>query len=153
MGYTVAYQNHSQIVKAYQYYNIPGLPHYQTEDYNIYDVSYRIVPFSAGMEYIFENEKSSPYAIIEGSYNAYDAKFETSPITTGAGGYYNSYDEIPPAYQNNIPSVPGTGSFGLSLGAGLKINLSNFFDLDLRYMYQFNSTIVNMHKILIGFIF
>ncbi len=153
LGYTVAYQDILRTVKAYRFQDFPGFPKYLTEDYTIHEIMDRIIPFSTGLEYVFNKTKSSPYALIEGSYNIYDARFETSPITTGAGGYYGSYDAIPAAYQNTIPPVPGAGSFGLTLGAGLRFNLSGFFDLDLRYMYQFNSTITNLHRLMLGFEF
>lgn len=152
VGYLEVYKDDFRKVKAYQYINVPGMQEYQTENYNINDTRFHIAQFSMGFEYALNNYgKFTPYSFINGSYNAYDAKYRTSPILVGPG--YKSYDQIPSEYKHKIPSVPASGSFGIGIGIGTRYNLFDNIKLDLRYIFQVNSSIVNMHQVLVGFVF
>ncbi len=42
-------------------------------------------------------------------------------------------------------------SYRLGLGIGTKYQISHKFSLDIRYLYQFNSNIIDTHQLLIGF--
>ncbi len=68
------------------------------------------------------------------------------------GSYYDKYNEIPSDYQNGSPLVISEDkSYILGLGIGTKYQISPKFSLDIRYLYQFNSNIIDTHQLLIGF--
>lgn len=156
LGYSTINKEEGYNVKTY--YNINYIDIYQQE-VNIYEtlsftvdeINYNVVPITLGLEYIFLNNKFSPYALVEIGYNFYS--FKTTKSNIVSYGAYNSYEELPSDYQNEVPSIPKDNSYTIALGMGTNYELSSKFYLEIRYLYQFNKSLVNTNQILIGFNF
>lgn len=151
IGYSMVYKNDFHNVKGYEFLDFSNIQQYQTYSYNINEIEYDIIPISIGLEYTFGHDKFSPYCFGEGGINVYSSKFlASSRMYTGS--YYDKYNEIPSDYQNGSPLVISEDkSYILGLGIGTKYQISPKFSLDIRYLYQFNSNIIDTHQLLIGF--
>ena len=147
LGYVESYKNNFRRLNQYQY--ISFFNQYRAYSYNLNRVEYDIVPLSIGLEYVFAHNKISPYCFIEGGYNYYNSKVHNSAVDYE--NYYNSFNEIPAEYRNPPLIIYDGNTARLGLGAGTQLRLSGKLNLDLRYMYQFNSGLINTHQILIGF--
>lgn len=67
---------------------------------------------------------------------------------------YNSIEEIPDEFKGNQKDeeLPDN-SYGLILGVGTSYQISSSLNLDLRYLYKFDSEILNTHHFIIGIYF
>jgi len=108
---------------------------------------YDILPISFGLQYIFKNETVSPYILLEGNYNYIDTKRVRDG---GIAWSYLTYEEIPDEFKNNVAETFPNESFGVGLGIGALYNLKKNIDLDFRYIFKYDSEIINTHQILIG---
>ena len=151
IGYSMIYKNDFHNVKGYEFLNFGNIQQYETYSYNINKIEYDMIPISIGFEYIFGHDKLLPYCFLETGYNYYSAKaIASSRMYTS--NYYGRYDEIPSDYQNGSSLVISEDkSYRLGLGIGAQYQLSQKINLDIRYLYQYNSNIINTHQVLIGF--
>ena len=143
--------NLTQLVKDYNFGEIQGEEFFSAGEYTINGREYKNVPLSIGLQYFLSKSTISPYIIAEGGYNFIDGKLDRTP---GEYWSYNSVDEIPDEYKHHKPGEPmPLSSFRYGLGIGAVYPLSNVFSIDARYLYNFDSEIVNTHQFLIGFVF
>jgi opacity protein-like surface antigen len=147
-GYSIIYKDEDYNVNTYRYSNFFNL--YQTETYNVDKINYYVFPISLGIDYVFNLDKFSPYTLLEIGYNFYTYETSTLAWASNTGGSYNTYDEIPPEFKNETPDIPNDNSYTIALGIGTKYKLSTSINLDLRYLYQFNKSLINTNHILIG---
>jgi|WetSurMetagenome_2_1015567.scaffolds.fasta_scaffold38545_2 hypothetical protein len=148
LGYSTINKEEGYIVKTFQYSDFFNI--YMTDTYNVDEINYTVVPISLGLEYVLSNDRISPYFLINIGYNFYSFKTTKSfPKFTG-GGYYDTYDEIPSEFKNEPHKISEDDSYLIALGLGLVYKLSAKFNLDIRYLYQFNTSLVNTNQILLG---
>jgi hypothetical protein len=150
VGYSVINKKEGYNVKTYGVGNYGDIPKYATSSYNIDRINYDVFPLSLGIEYIFTKNRFSPYGIFEIGYNYYTFHIEESNRWLGIAGYYNSFDELPTAYKNKEPIFSKDESYRLALGVGTNIKLTSAINFDVRYIYQFNKSIINTNQILVG---
>lgn len=148
IGYSIIYEDESYTVNTYRYSNFFNI--YQTETYSVGETNYYVLPISLGIDYVFVNDKFSPYALFEAGYNLYTYETSTLLWASNIGGYYSSYDDIPPEYKNEPPAISNDDSYMLALGIGTKYKLNSAINLDIRYSYQFNKSLENTNQILLG---
>jgi opacity protein-like surface antigen len=158
LGYSTINKEEGYKVKTYYYINYIDIYQqevniYQTLSYTVDEINYTVVPITLGLEYVFTNDRNSPFALIEIGYNFYSFKTTKSYLKYTGGGYYDTYDELPSEFKNEAPDIPKDDSYTIALGLGMKYKLSSRFNLYLRYAYQFNYSLVNTNQILIGFNF
>jgi hypothetical protein len=149
LGYSTVNKEEGYAVKTYQYSDFFNI--YNADSYTVDEINYIVVPISLGMEYVLSDDRISPYALVEIGYNFYSVKITKSNSRTV--GQYDNYDELPLEYQNEPPDIPEDESYTIALGIGTNYKISNKFNLDIRYLYQFNISLVNTSQILIGFNF
>ena len=142
--------NVNQLVKDFNSGEIQGQEFFSAGEYVIEGREYKNVPISVGLQYFLGRSMFSPYIIAEGGYNIIDAKLVRTP---GHYWSYNSVEEIPDEYKHHIPELMPLSSFRYGVGIGAMYPLSSVFDLDVRYIYNFDSEIVNTHQVLVGFVF
>jgi opacity protein-like surface antigen len=147
-GYSIIYKDEGYTVNTYRYSNFFNL--YQTETYTVDKINYYVFPISVGIDYVINLAKFSPYTLLEIGYNFYTYETSTLNWASNTGGSYETYDEIPSEFKNVAPDIPEDNSYTIALGIGTKYKLSSSIDLDLRYLYQFNKSLINTSQILIG---
>jgi len=150
IGYSKIIEPLSYTVKINSVFEYDNITYYQAESYDVINHNYGIFPLAIGCKYIYTLKTFSPYLISAISYNLIDAKTEKSPSTVWS---YDSYEEIPDEFKNNIEVKLPNNSFNISIGAGTVLSLTKSINIDLRYIYKIDSEIVNTHHINVGFIF
>lgn len=150
VGYSIVYKHEGYQVNTYQFSSF--FNQFSTYSYNLDRIRYSIIPISFGLEYIFYRSKFIPYSVAEVGYNFYEHKEEISNGKVGFDGKFNSYDELPSIYKNK-PFISEDTSYRIAFGLGVIYDLTSPIGLDLRYIYQFNSSLVNTNQILLGIVF
>ncbi len=148
-GYYKIFSFESYTVDSYEYVHIGDYSKYNTITYNVLRTEYQVIPISIGAQYNFIHNISTYYAFFDVSYNFIDPlTYQTPAVTTGE---YNSISDIPGKYkiESNLPN----NSYGLAFGAGAMYKLFSSFSIDIRYLFKYDSEIVNTHQLLIGFVF
>jgi len=130
---------------------IQGDEYFYATEYDIDGRNYQSIPISIGLQYILHESLLSPYIIAEAGINFIDAK---ATIKNSRTWNYSSLQEIPEEYKQpySVEPLP-LSSFRYGLGIGAMYPLSSVFNLDLRYLYNFDTEIVNTHQVLVGFVF
>lgn len=150
-GYLKIFEADPYPVKTFTIAKIQDETFYYAEDYEITKFGYDILPLSVGLRYNFIQDKSfSPYLLIKGNYNIIEGK---TYRTSGFSKPYNSLEEIPEEYKNNIDKTFPSGSFGITFGIGNAFTLSSKIGLDLRYLYKYDNEIINSHHFVVGITF
>lgn len=113
--------------------------------------NYDIFPLTFGIQYIIVNRIFSPYLSVDADYNIMNTFIETSPHEVWS---YNSIDEIPDEFKENQKEeeLPNN-SYGIILGAGTSYYISSKLNLDIRYLFKYDSKIVNTNHIIVGIYF
>lgn len=141
----------TQQVKSFTTGEIQGQEFFTAGEYTIKGREYKNIPISVGLQYFLSRSTLSPYVIAEGGYNFIDGKLDRTP---GQYWSYNSLEEIPDEYKHHKPGEPmPLSSFRYGIGLGAMYPISSVFNLDVRYLYNFDSEIVNTHQVLVGFVF
>jgi len=119
--------------------------------YNLISKDYDIFPLTLGIQYNFNQSTFSPYISIDVVYNFMNTFIKTSPSEVWS---YNSIDEIPAEFKENRKKeeLPDNSS-GIILGAGTSYHISSKINLDFRYMFKYDSKIVNTHHFIVGIYF
>ncbi|MFC2083807.1 hypothetical protein ACFLS9_02000 [Bacteroidota bacterium] len=66
---------------------------------------------------------------------------------------YDNKNEIPIEYQNRVPNVSDGSNFTIGAGIGVLYKISSSLNLNIRYMYRFHDSIINVNQILVGITF
>lgn len=142
--------DYAKNVKSYSVNEIQGEKFFTTDEFNIHGRDYENIPISLGLQYTFYRSDFSPYLITEVGYNMIDAKSNMSPSISYS---YNSLEEIPDGYKHYKAGPPlPLSSFRYAIGIGTVYDFTNFIDLDVRYLYNFDSELTNTHQLLFGFV-
>lgn len=150
IGYYKLYENDFQQVKTYRSYNFNNAISYQTHSYNIEGYDYAVFPICAGLEYTISEGAVSPYITVEGGNNAYAVTTRCSNNIYGEIGKYITPGDVPAEYKNYVQKDKGQRSYRIAFGMGTRISLWQGVNLELCYMYNINTNIVNNHQILAG---
>ena len=142
--------NVNQLVKDFNSGELQGEKYFSAGEYVINGREYKNIPISIGLQYFLSRTTLSPYVIAEGGYNFIDGKLDRTP---GQYWSYNSLEEIPDEYKHHSPQLMPLSSFRYGVGIGAMYPISSVFNLDVRYLYNFDSEIVNTHQVLVGFVF
>lgn len=151
-GYYRTIQPYSYTVKKYSANNfIDSLPRFFATKYNLVSKSYNIFPISLGIQYNFINSIFSPYISIDVAYNFINASIETSPPEVWS---YNSIDEVPAEFKENqnYEKLPDN-SYGIILEVGTSYQISSKLNLDIRYLFKYDSKIINTNHFIVGIYF
>jgi len=150
VGYYKTHKIESYTARNYKEFSYDSLHYFQAIKYDVVGMEYDVFPFMIGFQYIFKNKYISPYLLFDISYNLID------PVMLSENGHvwqFDSYDEIPEEFRTVWVKPKSTSSYGLTIGTGLVYKLTEGLDLDLRYLYKYDSEIVNTHHILVGIVF
>jgi len=152
VGYSYTIQPYTYTVKKYsENLLIDTKPVYYAEKYNLISKNYDMLPIGLGIQYNFSQSILSPYLSVDAVYNLIDTHIETSPSQTWT---YNSIDEIPDEFkQEQRNEVLPSGSVSLIAGAGIVFRISSKLNLDLRYMFKFDSETINTNHLIVGIYF
>jgi opacity protein-like surface antigen len=149
-GYSLLNKKEGYSVKTYQHVVFTGYDKYTTGSYNVDQINYDVFPVSLGMQYVFLKSLFSPYVMFDAGYNIYTYHTTFSKVESGAGGTYDTYAELPAEYQSKAPDIPQNDSYRFALGLGTEYGLSSAINLDIRYVYQFNKSLMNTNQVLVG---
>ena len=149
-GYSTINKKEGYEVKTYQYVNFDNYQKYTTRSYNVDEINYDVFPISLGLEYFFLKDKFSPYSLFEIGYNFYSYHTTNSNGKIGFEGTYDTFDELPSEYKNEPPVISEEDSYRIALGVGTNYKLSSVINLDVRYVYQINKSLVNTSQFLVG---
>lgn len=142
--------NITEHVKSFNTGEIQGEEFFAAGEYTIKGREYKNVPISIGVQYFVNRSMISPYVIAEGGYNFIDGKLDRTP---GEYWSYNSEEEIPDEYKHHTPELMPLSSFRYGLGIGAIYPLSSVFNIDVRYIYNIDTELVNTHQIILGIVF
>ncbi len=148
IGYEKTYNPNSYNVKTNGFYKIDNIKRYYTKSYRVLETQYQIIPFLFGVQYQFISYSFSPYAQIEVGYKWIDPlTIKTNPVIQGE---YEKFQDLPNEFKST--DVLPVSSYSFGIGIGIRYKISSKLNLDLRYIYQLESNIVNTHNFLIGLI-
>lgn len=148
VGYSTINKKEGYNVKTYRFINREGFPHYEILSYKVNELNYDVFPISFGLEYFFFQGNFLPYCSFEFGYNFYSFHIKESNHLTS--GWTNTYDELPDEHKNLPPIISEEDSYRIAVGIGFHYKLSPVINLDIRYLYQFNTNILDTNQILAG---
>ena len=152
IGYSTLYDNNSYETRSYQSLQLNGSIKYSTQYYAVDKVKYTIIPVNIGAEYLILKSNLSPVAFLEVGYNISNSTAE-GKLHDGIGGIYNTISEIPEEYRMTAPALNDGSSFTMGVGLGIKYSLTDRTDLNIRYIYHYNDSIINYNQVLFGITF
>lgn len=149
-GFTRSIQPKSYTVRGYSENSIDTIPRFFASKYNLVSKNYDIFPMTLGLQYNFQSV-FSPYLTLDVVYNFIHTSIDTSPPEVWS---YNSIDEIPAEFKEKqkIEKLPKS-SYGIILGVGTSYLISSTLNLDFRYLFKYDNTIINTHHFIIGIYF
>ncbi|MEJ5351200.1 MAG: hypothetical protein WHS65_06380 [Melioribacteraceae bacterium] len=151
LGYAKSFANASYTVKSYSIYTINGIHFYYANQYNVNEKGYDLIPFYVGMQYIFKHNTVSPYLLFNVGYTfIIDTKYYKSPTVSIS---YPSLEDIPSGYKTKPIEDNPSNSFGILIGLGTELNISSKLRLDIRYIYKYDTQIINTNQLTFGIIF
>ena len=152
IGYSVLYDDNYYEVKSYRFVSFDDYAKYHTRLLKVDRVKYRSIPIAIGAEYIFLKNRLSPFAVFELGYN-YSTSTTEGTAYEGIAGYYDTVNEIPEEYRKPAPALNDGSSFSMGIGLGFKYMLTERMDLNIRYVYHYNESIINNNQVLVGLTF
>lgn len=150
LGYSTINKKEGYSVKTNSFVSFNNYHKYTTESYDVDEINYDVFPISLGFEYVFSRDNFSPYGIFEIGYNFYSFHAQISNSKSGFAGVYDTYDKLPSDYKAKPPVISEDESYRIALGIGTNYKLGSTINLDVRYLYQFNKSLINTNQILLG---
>lgn len=148
-GYDKLESHNKYNVNSYHYYTIENIESYEAISYTVNSIDYQIIPISIGLHYNINFSSFHPYVFSEIGYNFIDSK--TYKTEYSIQNTYDKYDDLPSS-NRYIDSLP-RGSYRIAIGFGVNYQLSAVFGLDIRFLTQIDSEILNSQKLLLGITF
>jgi hypothetical protein len=128
-----------------------GSEGYQINTYSISQVQYSVFPINLGLEYIFLDNHVGPFGILEIGYNFFSAEEQ---IESGTGvRWFDGESEIRENVRIPLPNVNDGHTYSIGVGIGFKYAVSTSTDLNVRYIYRYHDSILNISQILLGVTF
>ena len=84
-------------------------------------------------------------------YNIYSAEEQIEG--SGSGEVIDNIEDIPLEYQNPVPNVSDGSTFSIGTGIGVLYKISSSMNINIRYIYKYHDSLVNVNQILIGVTF
>jgi hypothetical protein len=150
IGFSSLFENKDNNITTYHCFILNQTEYYRSEFYKIDKYEYAILPLSLGLEYSLTEGEYSPYLICEGGYNIYSVEVRKSGQISGAAGTFGSLNQLPAQYRNEPPRVPDDTSFRIGFGLGTRISIAKGINLELKYLYNINTSLINCHQLLAG---
>ena len=148
-GYNQIYSFEQYTVNTYKYVHIDDYRKYKSIIYNVLKTKYEVIPFSVGAQFVLNNNVTTYYTFFDVTYNLIDPlTFQSSETSIGE---YDSMDDIPNEFKET--RILPNNSYGFSIGVGAMYQLFSSLNLDIRYLYKYDSEIIDTHQLLIGFVF
>lgn len=148
IGISTVIENVGKIIPGYSY-TLYRLYPYKTNYFEQDSYEYSIFPFSLGIEYMLLEEDIPVLILLETGYNQYSVAVNTNK-TLGPYNNYKTYDEIPEEFKNVYPKIKSDASYRIGVGVGTRISISEKLFLDVRYLFNINTSLINCHQILAG---
>lgn len=150
-GYFRTIQPYTGTVRTYSENIIDTVPKYFAGKYDYVSKNYDVFPILLGIQYIIVQSIFSPYISIDAVYNFMNASITTTPPEVWS---YNSIEEVPDEFKESrkVEALPDN-SYGIILGAGTSYRISSKLNLDIRYLFKYDSEILNTHHFIIGIYF
>lgn len=152
LGYSTLYDNNSYEIRTYKFVSFDNYSKYHTRLFRVDRVKYTIIPVTLGAEYFITQTKLSPFTLLEVGYN-FSSSLAEGIKHDGIAGTFDTVNEIPDAYRKPAPALDDGSSFSIGVGVGARYKLTDRMDLNIRYIYRYNDTIVNNNQILFGLTF
>ncbi len=152
IGYSTLFNDNSYQVRSSSFVNIDDFSKYVTRLLVVDRIKYTIIPVSIGAEYSWLDKTFTPTTFLEVGYNISSSLAEGTTFD-GIAGYFDTISEVPEEYKEVAPPLNDGSSFTMGIGVGLKYRLTDRMDLNLRYMYHYNDSIVNNNQLLFGVTF
>ncbi|MCW8994855.1 MAG: outer membrane beta-barrel protein [Psychromonas sp.] len=152
IGYSTLFDDNSYELKSYRFVSFDNYAKYHTQLLAVDRVKYTIIPISIGAEYIFLKSKITPFALVEVGYN-YSSSVTEGTTHDGIAGTFDTIDEVPEEYRKTAPALDDGSSITSGIGLGVKYMFTERMDVNIRYIYHFNKSIINNSQILIGLTF
>ncbi len=137
-------------VKTFNHIQSDNVNEYKTVSYIVEKCDYSIVPVSIGLEFKIKFEKIFPYCGMEFGVNSYKLSLTKGSMVYGAAGTFSSYNELPDEYKAVDSATYRGMSYRIGFEMGLRYSLASSINLDIRYLYQVNTSLVNNHTLLFG---
>ena len=150
LGYSTLYDDNSYDLKYYRYSDFSSK--YHTRLLAVDRVKYTIIPVTLGAEYFITRTKLSPFALFEFGYN-FSSSVAEGITHDGISGIYDTVNEIPEEYRKTPTALDDGSSFSLGVGVGAIYKLTDRMDLNVRYIYRYNDSMVNNNQLLFGVTF
>jgi len=147
VGYYKSIEPVNNNIKTYGKATIDSVTYYQAVSFNVIKKNYDIFPLSIGFQYVLKYKILSPYLMAVLSYNFIDARSE---ITPGEVWSYSTFEEIPDEFKTKHIEAFPNNSYGIALWIGTSYHITNRIYIDFRYLYKFDSKIINTHNLLVG---
>ena len=150
VGYSKINKKAGYNVNTYQHIQFDNFNEYETVSYTVDEINYDVFPVSLGLEYFFQHNVFSPYALFEVGYNGVQPhQFRSGGNIAGS---YSTFDQLPSAYKAEAPLISNKNPYRIAVGIGTTYKLTSLISLDLRYLYQYNNSVENTNQILVGII-
>lgn len=151
VGYSGVFEDKDYLIKTYNSVRIGDYEGYQLKTYSIDQIEHSVIPINLGLEYTFTNSSVVPFGLLELGYNIFSSEEQIGKSTSGA--LFENKNEIPIEYQNRGTQTKDDSSFGLSVGVGLLYKISSSLNINIRYVYRFNDSLINVNQVLMGITF
>jgi len=148
-SYTVLKEENSVETLLTPYYENSQLK-LHSNTYYYKGFTYEIVPASIGMEYMLFGEKTIPFLIAELGVNSSHTRRVISYRQSNPDITPSSYERYPLSGDRSAANFYKGTSIRMAFGAGIKQVTAGFLNLDVRYLYQINTNLVNSHLVLVG---
>ena len=152
LGYSTLYNDNSYEIRSYRFVSFDNYSKYHTKLFAVDRVKYTIIPVTLGAEYFITKTKLSPFALFEVGYN-FSSSVAEGITYDGIAGTFDTVGEIPTEYRKTAPALDGGSSFSIGVGVGTRFMLTDRMDLNIRYIYRYNYSIVNNNQLLVGLTF
>lgn len=152
LGYSTLYNDNSYEIRSYRFVSFDNYSKYHTRLFMVDRVKYTIIPVTLGAEYLITEAQLSPFTLLEVGYN-FSSSIAEGITHDGIAGTFDTVNEIPAAYRKTAPGLEDGSSFSIGVGIGARYKLTDRMDMNIRYIYRYNDTIVNNNQILFGLTF
>lgn len=152
LGYSTLYDDNSYELRSYRFVSFDNYSKYHTRLFAVDRVKYTIIPVTLGAEYFITKTKLSPFALFEVGYN-FSSSVAEGMTYDGIAGTFDTIAEIPTEYRKRAPALDDGSSFSIGVGVGARYMLTDRMDLNIRYIYRYNDSIVNNNQLLFGLTF